>query len=113
VSWLRHPIGALARILAPRWAPARLVLGVLLQTEPASNCASPAPLASGLAGYDLSVNEEKTPAAEGDPEDDPRRHTEPPTTPPGEDSGEERAEKVAGDGGDVSDEESYEGGLPA
>jgi hypothetical protein len=71
------------------------------------------PLASGLAGYDLTVNEEKTPPVEGDTEDDPRRHGESPTMPPGEDSGEERAEKVAGEGGDVSDEESYEGGLPA
>jgi hypothetical protein len=72
-----------------------------------------APLASGLAGYDVRVNEEKTPPVEGDPDDDPRRHSESPTTPPGEDSGEERAEKVAGEGGDVSDDESYEGGLPA
>ena len=72
-----------------------------------------APLASGLAGYDVRVNEEKTPPVEGDPDDDPRRHSESPSTPPGEDSGEERGEKVAGEGGDVSDEESYEGGLPA
>ena len=60
------------------------------------------------------MNEEKTPRVEQQAEDDPRRHEEePPTTPPGEDSGEERAEKVAGEGKDVSDEESYEGGLPA
>jgi hypothetical protein len=60
------------------------------------------------------VNEEKTPRVEEQAEDDPRRHEEePPRTPPGEDSGEERAEKVAGEGKDVSDEESYEGGLPA
>jgi hypothetical protein len=72
-----------------------------------------APLASGLAGYDVRVDQEKTPPVEGDPDDDPRRHSESPTTPPGEDSGEERAEKVAGEGGDVSDDESYEGGLPA
>jgi hypothetical protein len=75
--------------------------------------ARPAPLATRGAGYDLTVNEEKPPPVEGDTEDDPRRHGESPTTPPGEDSGEERAEKVAGEGGDVSDEESYEGGLPA
>jgi hypothetical protein len=59
------------------------------------------------------VNEEKTPPFEEGAEDDPRRHQESPATPPGEDSGEERAEKVAGEGGDVSDEETYEGGLPA
>jgi hypothetical protein len=75
--------------------------------------ASAAPLATRGAGYDLTVNEEKPPPVEGDTEDDPRRHGESPTTPPGEDSGEERAEKVAGEGGDVSDDESYEGGLPA
>jgi len=60
------------------------------------------------------VDEEKTPRVEEGGEDDPRRHQQqPPRTPPGEDSGEERAEKVAGEGKDVSDEESYEGGLPA
>ena len=59
------------------------------------------------------MNEEKTPPFEEGAEDDPRRHQESPTTPPGEDSAEERAEKVAGEGGDVSDEETYEGGLPA
>jgi hypothetical protein len=59
-------------------------------------------------GYKRRVDGEKT-----SPEDDPRRHQEPPTTPPGEDSGDERTEKVAGEGKDVSDEESYEGGLPA
>jgi hypothetical protein len=60
------------------------------------------------------VDEEKTPPVEEGGEVDPRRHQqEPPRTPPGEDSGEERAEKVAGEGKDVSDEESYEGGLPA
>jgi hypothetical protein len=61
----------------------------------------------------MRVNEEKPSRIEEEAEDDPRRHEEPPTTPPGEDSGEERAEKVAGEGGDVSDDESYEGGLPA
>jgi hypothetical protein len=59
------------------------------------------------------VNEEKTPPVDKGAEDDPRRHGESPTTRPGEDSGEERAEKIAGKGRDVSDEESYEGGLPA
>jgi hypothetical protein len=59
------------------------------------------------------VDDEKTPPVEEGTEDDPRRHQESPTTPPGEDSGEERAEKVAGKERDVSDEESYEGGLPA
>jgi hypothetical protein len=59
------------------------------------------------------VKEDKTPPIEESTEDDPRRHQESPTTPPGEDSGDERAEKVAGEDGDVSDEESYEGGLPA
>jgi hypothetical protein len=59
------------------------------------------------------VEEEKTPPVPEGAEDDPRRHGESPRTPPGEDSGEERAEKVAGEGRDVSDEESYEGGLPA
>jgi hypothetical protein len=59
------------------------------------------------------VSEEKTPRIEEGAEDDPREHQESPTTPPGDDRGEERAEKVAGEDGDVSDEESYEGGLPA
>jgi hypothetical protein len=64
-------------------------------------------------GYKPTVEEEKTPPVEEGAEDDPRRHQEPATTPPGEDSGDERAEKVAGKEKDVSDEESYEGGLPA
>jgi hypothetical protein len=59
------------------------------------------------------VEEEKTPPVEERAEDDPQRHGQPARTPPGEDSGEERADKVAGKGKDVSDEESYEGGLPA
>jgi hypothetical protein len=59
------------------------------------------------------VDDEKTPSDAEDAEEDPRRHGQPPRTPPGEDTGEERAEKVAGKGRDVSDEESYEGGLPA
>jgi hypothetical protein len=80
---------------------------------PSSLTSSRVQLATQRAGYDLIVNEEKTPPVEEGPEDDPRRHQESPTTPPGEDSGEERAEKVAGKGRDVSDEESYEGGLPA
>jgi hypothetical protein len=59
------------------------------------------------------VDEEKRVPVDKGAEDDPRRHGESPTTRPGEDSGEERADKVAGKGRDVSDEESYEGGLPA
>jgi hypothetical protein len=62
----------------------------------------------------VTVNEERTPPTDERTEDDPRSHQQqPPRTPPGEDSGEERAEKVAGEGKDISDEESYEGGLPA
>jgi hypothetical protein len=71
------------------------------------------PIQPSRAGYEAIVDEEKTPPVEEGAEDDPRRHQESPRTPPGEDSGEERAEKVAGKGRDVSDEESYEGGLPA
>ena len=52
------------------------------------------------------MSEEKTPRVEEGAEDDPRDHQESPTTPPGDDSGEERAEKVAGEDADVSDEES-------
>jgi hypothetical protein len=59
------------------------------------------------------VDDEKTPSDAEDAADDPRRQAQPPRTPPGEDSGEERAEKIAGKDRDVSDEESYEGGLPA
>lgn len=58
----------------------------------------------------MTVNEERTPPTDERTEDDPRSHQQ---QPPSEDSGEERAEKVAGEGKDISDEESYEGGLPA
>jgi hypothetical protein len=50
---------------------------------------------------------------EGDPADDPTRYGESPKAPPGEETSEERRENVAGRDKDVSDEESYEGGLPA
>ncbi len=59
------------------------------------------------------MNEEDKEAPEGQPADDPTRHGESPTPPPGEETSEQRRENVAGRDKDMSDEESYEGGLPA
>lgn len=46
-------------------------------------------------------------------EDDPRNHEDNPQPPPGEESDEEHHERIAGKSSDLTDEESYEGGLPA